>query len=761
MEERILFSRDEGAFVSAGSLTFSFPEDGTPVGAQVNNLGTGLETLAPSESVREAMAIAMQTWLREANVNFGWVEDSNEAIGVYGPTRGDARFGDVRITGFDFSTDTFAEAVSQNTKAVGTWAGEVFFNTAAAWPSLNALQSAALHEFGHVLGLEHSDDVESVMHTHGGGGRTTLAASDIATLQSMHGERAADPNEENHGNDTIDRATRIRGADEDESSADGFDGSQVWIHFGDLLDENDRDVFEIKVGSGYAGPLAIEVRTAGLSLARLRAEVSDEDGNVLGTGTIDDVLGGSLLLQVQNATKDSYFVHVFAADDPFWAQGDFSVTVATPDRLADDGAEIAAWSRDAHRWYFDSDGAERGFSYQLVPSSDDQPDLDDDKGSDDDISGSRDLTPILATSTRVVYRSIGTLSSLADLDHYRVEAPESLTGDMDMVVSLESLQRNGLIPEVRVLDEQGNVLDAEVRVRGQGLTQLVVSNATAGDRYVIQLKRLASADASYQLGNFSLGIEFGAPGELPMEMILGTLSETEPVIEREWYVARPQLFSLSLSSEGDFGDASGQVWVSVLNEAKDLVTALIVPLGELRTLPGVLLDPGVYYLQVTGAVEGVVLPTIPIRLTGEIVTDPIGPVLGSTGVAPKYLCPGQTAQYCYPNSPNPTTVTTSVSNNAPTTQLPARSTTPAPAAADAWFWLSDFRPTNPTEPLDTSGDGLIGPLDALVVINRLNDVGSTPFPTPPIFVGYLDASQDGDITPLDALIVINYLNAGR
>ena len=56
-------------------------------------------------------------------------------------------------------------------------------------------------------------------------------------------------------------------------------------------------------------------------------------------------------------------------------------------------------------------------------------------------------------------------------------------------------------------------------------------------------------------------------------------------------------------------------------------------------------------------------------------------------------------------------------------------------------------------PLDTSGDGIITPLDALLVINWLN--GSSPDDPPP---ENLDVDRDGRVIPLDALLVINYLN---
>ena len=65
-------------------------------------------------------------------------------------------------------------------------------------------------------------------------------------------------------------------------------------------------------------------------------------------------------------------------------------------------------------------------------------------------------------------------------------------------------------------------------------------------------------------------------------------------------------------------------------------------------------------------------------------------------------------------------------------------------------------------PEDVSGDGTVFPIDALLVINTLNDEGprvlpdpsTAPDPPPPFF----DVNGDGMVLPIDALLVINYLN---
>ncbi len=73
---------------------------------------------------------------------------------------------------------------------------------------------------------------------------------------------------------------------------------------------------------------------------------------------------------------------------------------------------------------------------------------------------------------------------------------------------------------------------------------------------------------------------------------------------------------------------------------------------------------------------------------------------------------------------------------------------------------------NFNEPADVDDNGVIAPLDALLVINELNDrelsdpvTGALPSPTPPPF---LDVNNDGFASPLDAILVINQLpTSGR
>ncbi|MGE0755831.1 MAG: Ig-like domain-containing protein [Pirellulaceae bacterium] len=74
---------------------------------------------------------------------------------------------------------------------------------------------------------------------------------------------------------------------------------------------------------------------------------------------------------------------------------------------------------------------------------------------------------------------------------------------------------------------------------------------------------------------------------------------------------------------------------------------------------------------------------------------------------------------------------------------------------------------NPRDRFDANADGSITPLDVLLIVNALNEVGPGQLPdrvfTQPRFAApraYVDANRDGSLSAIDALVIINRLNAG-
>ncbi len=70
---------------------------------------------------------------------------------------------------------------------------------------------------------------------------------------------------------------------------------------------------------------------------------------------------------------------------------------------------------------------------------------------------------------------------------------------------------------------------------------------------------------------------------------------------------------------------------------------------------------------------------------------------------------------------------------------------------------------NPLNFADTNHDDVVSPIDALIIINSINEQGARPLEIPGTLLegesfAYLDPSADAFVTPLDALLVINILN---
>lgn len=194
----LLFAGASAASVS-GFVLFS---DLWPDGTVVMNLqlGSSARLTDGSTSWGASAESALASWNQYiGRVKFTVVRDSTAA-------KGDGN----GINNVLFSNDIYGRSFGSGVLAVSTnWArrttrteGDVIFNAAYTWDSyggnlrsgVHDFHRVALHEFGHILGLDHPDEsgqtVSSIMNSHVSN-LDRLTSDDVAGAQALYGGVAA------------------------------------------------------------------------------------------------------------------------------------------------------------------------------------------------------------------------------------------------------------------------------------------------------------------------------------------------------------------------------------------------------------------------------------------------------------------------------------------------------------------------------------------------------------------------------------------
>lgn len=614
LEERTVPTVVGNPWPDATGLTVSFARDGSKVDGVGSVLTKTLDGVASRSVWQREVLRAFQTWVTAGNVNFGLVADGGDPFGTVGDLQGDARFGDVRIGAVPLSSGVGATANYFDWTA-GTWSGDVLLNSGvkfAANPSAGAsaldLYTVALHEVGHALGFQHSDDLASVMFEGYAGVRGGLAAGDAADLQATYGTRMPDVYEGPTGNDTQSAATPLGGGNNMAVAAD-------------LTTAGDVDWFSFQVPTGK-DKAKLRLYTSGVSLLVGQFQLTDSAGKVIGTASAGYPTAGDLRLDVDHLVSGQRYYLRVAAADPTFGVGRYQLQV----NFDAEPGEKEKFAKDA------GTNDTRATATSL--------DLPDDRG-----WGNPD--------GRMVSR--GVIESATDVDWYRLAAPADAAAGA-MQVTVRAMKSDKVAPALTVVDAAGNALPTTVL-------------RTAGNRYTVQALgvvpggayffRLASPTDGGAVGNYRLKVSFDAPQGYYLEQLAaGQLGPQLTSASGTLSVSASSLFQFRLASDQLATAPDARLVLTVTGADGKVVYTLTASAGSPMASGAVYLAAGSYSVKVQLlADKGSTLPTLAFDLDGGLGSDPIGtykPPTGGTTVPPPPPPPPPSYTYTGSSTTRPT-----------------------------------------------------------------------------------------------------------
>lgn len=321
LEDRLLlYATSGGQWVYPQRITYSFIPDNTSVGGVPSTLFRTLNAVAPTATWQQQIQKAAAIWETVAHVDLVQVSDDGAAIGSSGNQQGDARFGDIRIGAIPEQSGQLAFTFLPPPLNGGTYAGDIFFSNAINW-QINTgydLETVAIHELGHALGMSHSQIAQADMYAFYNGIKQSLYSDDVSGIQSLYGPIPAD----SVNNGQLSTATNITGL---------IDGNGQIALSGaaeEIAGSTDQDFFVVTVPSSTTGQMTVSMQTANLSSLAPRVTVYDSSGRGLAQAMNANGFGTTATLTISNvAPGQTYYIRAIAANTGPGSVGTYGLLV--------------------------------------------------------------------------------------------------------------------------------------------------------------------------------------------------------------------------------------------------------------------------------------------------------------------------------------------------------------------------------------------------------------------------------------------------
>jgi hypothetical protein len=598
LEDRCVPATFGNPWPDAPHLTLSFVPDGTDIGGQKSNLFQAMGSIEPTAVWQRDILRAFQSWASVANINIGLVSDDGEPLGTPGKPQSDPRFGDIRISGGNFSSEVAAFSAPFDVTA-GTNSGDVRLNTSVLTHPGYDLYTVVLHEAGLVFGVPENQDPSSIMDTYYQGPRTGLGTSDVSAIEALYGLRRPDVYEGATGNDTVATATRLSLL----ANANGV--MSIGLH-AELSTTTDQDWYSFQAPS-LTGGIVVTLQRAGISLLTPRVTVYNSAGQVVGSAVSTDPLGGDLTIQINGVWPlSTYYVKVQGASGTAFDVGSYALQVQSLPLL--NGLLSSTTS---------SLGTVSQSVVELLPLN-------------STFLTASTANPLLAgPANQVDYSFRGTLLLSGQAGYFQVQAPAAASGDNVMTVMSWATAQSQLLPQVTVYNAQQQVVPAQVLVNEGGAVAVQVAGVTPGASYYVKVTGTGSGASS--VGGYFVGINFIARAEQLTTIASSQLTPQAPTQQGQFNVPRTAEFHFVLGASSGTGTG---VLMTITDSNGTVVGQVYAADGQAVSLT-LTLGAGAYTVSVTAyRPDGKPVSAVNFQLQMEMLTNPVGPQTSDPTMSP-------------------------------------------------------------------------------------------------------------------------------
>jgi hypothetical protein len=609
LESRQLLAASAPGWENVSRLSLSFAPDGTSAAGQTSSTFSKLSALGSTSVWQQTILDAFQTWAAHSRINVGVVNDSGVAAGVPGDLQQDTRFGDIRVVTIGLSSDVAALSVMRNETQAGTWFGDLVINSNYNITNVDSLYNLALHEAGHIFGLESSTDPASPMYsTLQTSGRKSPTTQDVSDLQLVNGVRTADAYDSVTPNETLASATLLT------TTGDaGWNGGEApIIAWAELQSSSDVDYFRINAAPDYTGTVSFRLQTTGLSQLRGRIQVYNGAGQLLGSASTTNS-NTDLRVAVSGSTgSETFYVKVSTLNNTAASEGSYAV-VATCDGKAKASTTfiqnvIATTGQDL-------DPISLAKLLRFGENYNESKEFDFESG--------RNVVQVPTLPSTSKFFNLGSISTANDIDMYKFRVAAD---GQRLTATVRSIDSSALLPALALVDKQGNEYPVTVLANGMGQYTIQSAGLQSNRSYYLRVDGLTDS-ALYGVGRYKVTMRLGTEVVNHKDYASGTLTTSAPSQFFKFELQTAQMFQWAV--QVDPGSAAGQatVEVALFDAAGNMKYRLIGLPGQLRTADALLLGKGTYYVRIALTPIGNANPVpITYKLKGSLISDPISVV---------------------------------------------------------------------------------------------------------------------------------------